>query len=720
VVLLALPAGAAADVFDRRRLLLATQTSMLVAAAALCAATVLGLASPTVVLALTFLLGLGNAANAPAWQATIPELVGGRLLAPAVALNSAGFNIGRAVGPALGGLVVAAAGPAAVFGLNAVSFLGVLAVLWRWRRRPQDELGAGEQVLGAIGAGVRYVRFAPPLRAVLVRTALFILPASALWALLPVVARGRLQMGATGFGLLLGALGIGSVAGAVLLPRLRRAIPIDRRVMAATGLFALATVALAVLDSALLLWLAMVAAGVAWLATLTSFNVATQTAVPRWVRARALAVYLLVFQGGLAGGSALWGVVAGRLGERTALLAAAASFALGMLAALRWRLQAIGGLDLTPSVRPEPVTVMDPEPDDGPVLVLVRYRVDPSRTEEFGHAPGPPPRRRLPLGPVRGRGRPELLRRNLRGPLLGRAPAPARALHRRGPGGPRPGPVLPHRRRPACRVPLHPPRRRHDPAPLGPLDPPPPGRPGPGRRRLGAAHHLGGDVVQAAAGGAGLGAQQVERRLLVQPTPLHDHALGLLDQAAVVERALELAGRLAADVRPDGGAQQRGDHPGVGLDGGHVGVVPAVRPGGVDVERADRALGQVDGDAQDGADPVPGGQRADRRPARVGVQVGGQDGRVVQEGVDARPLAELLLEGLEHAPGLVRGGRVAQHAALVQQQQPGAVDVEHVVGLGHGQLEGGVQPGVDRVDTFQAGHALGQGVRIDGHGSHPS
>jgi predicted MFS family arabinose efflux permease/quinol monooxygenase YgiN len=359
---------------------------MLVSAAALCAATVLGLASPTVVLALTFLLGLGNAANAPAWQATIPELVGGRLLAPAVALNSAGFNIGRAVGPALGGLVVAAAGPAAVFGLNAVSFLGVLAVLWRWRRRPQDELGAGEQVLGAIGAGIRYIRFAPLLRAVLVRTALFILPASALWALLPVVARGRLQMGATGFGLLLGALGIGSVAGAVLLPRLRRAIPIDRRVMAATSLFAVATVALAVLDSALLLWLAMVAAGVAWLATLTSFNVATQTAVPRWVRARALAVYLLVFQGGLAGGSALWGVVAGRLGERAALLAAAASFALGMLAALRWRLQAIGGLDLTPSVRPEPVTVIDPAPDDGPVLVLVRYRVDPSRTEEFASA----------------------------------------------------------------------------------------------------------------------------------------------------------------------------------------------------------------------------------------------------------------------------------------------------------------------------------------------
>jgi len=145
-------------------------------------------------------------------------------------------------------------------------------------------------------------------------------------------------------------------------------------------------VALAVLGSALAVGLAMVAAGFAWLAILTSLNVAVQTAVPRWVRARALAVYLLMFQGGLALGSAVWGVAAGRLGERTALLAAAAAFGLGVVAALRWRLQGIGALDLTPSVRPEPVTVIDPEPDDGPVLVLIRYRVDPARAEEFATA----------------------------------------------------------------------------------------------------------------------------------------------------------------------------------------------------------------------------------------------------------------------------------------------------------------------------------------------
>jgi MFS family permease len=386
LVLLALPAGAMADVFDRRRLLLATQSWMLVSAAALCLLTLSGAATPLVVLALTFSLGLGNAANAPAWQATIPELVGGHQLASAVALNSAGFNIGRAVGPAIGGLVVAAAGPAAVFGLNAISYLGVLAVLWRWRRRPGDGLGAGERMLGAIGAGARYVRFAPELRAVLVRTSLFVLPASAMWALLPVVARGRLGLDATGFGLLLGALGIGSVAGAVLLPRMRRAMPIDLRVVAATLLFAAATVGLALLRSWVLVALAMAAGGVAWLATLTSFNVATQTAVPSWVRARALAVYLLVFQGGLALGSAVWGALAARFGQPATLLAAAASFGLGLLAALRWRLRGIAELDLSPSVRPEPAAVVELEPGDGPVLVLVEYRVDPAKAEAFAHA----------------------------------------------------------------------------------------------------------------------------------------------------------------------------------------------------------------------------------------------------------------------------------------------------------------------------------------------
>ncbi|HEX8132515.1 MAG TPA: MFS transporter [Actinomycetes bacterium] len=386
IVLLGLPAGAMADVLDRRRLLLATQSWMLASAAALAVLTWLDAVTPWVVLLLTFSLGLGNAANAPAWQAIIPELVESGELAPAVALNSVGFNVGRAIGPALGGLLVAVAGPEAVFAVNAVSFLGVLAVLARWRREPQDSLGVGEQILGAIEAGARYVRFAPALRAVLVRTALFVLPASALWALLPVVTRERLGLGATEYGLLLGGLGAGSIAGAFVLPRLRRRVPIDLRVVAATVLFAAATLALAVLRSVPVLGLAMAVGGVAWLATMTSFNVATQTAVPRWVRARALAVYLFVLQGSLALGSVVWGALAARAGESWALLAATVSFGLGVLAALRFRLRGIGALDLSPSVRPEPAAAVDPEPEDGPVLVLVDFRIDPSRADEFARA----------------------------------------------------------------------------------------------------------------------------------------------------------------------------------------------------------------------------------------------------------------------------------------------------------------------------------------------
>ena len=386
IVLLGLPGGAMADVLDRRRLLLATQTWMLASAAVLAVLTWLDAVTPWVVLLLTFSLGLGNAANAPAWQAIIPELVESGELPSAVALNSVGFNVGRAIGPALGGLLVAVAGPEAVFAVNAVSFLGVLAVLARWRREPQDTLGAGEQILGAIEAGARYVRFAPALRSVLVRTALFVLPASALWALLPVVTRERLGLGATEYGVLLGGLGVGSIAGAFVLPRLRRRVPIDLRVIVATVLFAAATLALAVLRSVPVLWLAMAFGGVAWLVTMTSFNVATQTAVPRWVRARALALYLFVLQGSLALGSVVWGALAARSGAGWALLAAAACFGLGVVAALRFRLRGIGALDLSPAVRPEPAAAIDPEPEDGPVLVLVEFRIDPSRAAEFVRA----------------------------------------------------------------------------------------------------------------------------------------------------------------------------------------------------------------------------------------------------------------------------------------------------------------------------------------------
>jgi predicted MFS family arabinose efflux permease/quinol monooxygenase YgiN len=375
IVFLALPAGAMADVLDVRRMLIVTQTCMLVAAAGLAVLTLAGAATPWAVLGLTFLLGLGSAATAPAWQAAVPEMVPRAQLPAAVALNSVQFNLGRAIGPAIGGLIVAAAGAAVVFGINAASYLAVIAVLWWWRREPEDGIGAGEKIAGAVGAGVRYIRNSPELQAVLVRTAAFALPASALWALLPLIARDQLRMDAGGYGVLLGCLGAGSVIGAALLPRLRSRITVDRRIALGSVLYAAAMLATATTRNAIVAGVAMVAAGISWLVLLTSFNVATRLNVARWVQARALGVYLLSFQGSMALGSALWG-----------LTAAAVVLLAGLAATPLWRLRGTGRADLSPSIRPDPEVELEPKPDDGPVLVLIEYRVAAADAEAFAKA----------------------------------------------------------------------------------------------------------------------------------------------------------------------------------------------------------------------------------------------------------------------------------------------------------------------------------------------
>lgn len=384
VLLLGLPAGALADIVDRRRLLLVAQLWMLLVAAALGGLTITGLMSPWGLLLLTFLLGLGAALTGPAWQATVPDLVDAPQVPAAIALNSAGFNLARAVGPALGGLIVAAAGPGPVFLVNAVSFLAVLLVIARWRTPARPPIAAPESVTGAIQAGVRYARHAPELRAVLARTALFILPASALWALLPVVARQDLGLDAGGYGVLFGCLGVGAVLGAVSLTRLRRAAAPDALVVAASLLFAAATFALAFVRNQWLLGAALLAGGVAWTTCMASLNVTIQTAAPAWVRARALAVYLLVFQGGLAFGSPIWGVAAGIAGNPGALAAAALLLAAGTAGALRWRLPSGPAPDLRPALHwPEPALAMRPPLDDGPVLVRVAYTVDDANAAAF-------------------------------------------------------------------------------------------------------------------------------------------------------------------------------------------------------------------------------------------------------------------------------------------------------------------------------------------------
>ena len=384
--LLALPAGALADVLDRRRRLLVTQGWMTVAAAGLGVLTLAGWITPWWLLGFTFLLGLGAAANNPAWQAIIPELVPRPELPGAIALGSIGFNIARAAGPALGGLIVAIAGPGWTFILNAVSFLGVMAVLYSWRRPAEETVLPGERVLGAMRTGVRYVRHSPDVLAPIARGSAFILCASSLWALLPVVARG-LGHGAAGYGLLLAALGVGAVAGAMVLPRLKRYASVDFVVAAATLVFAAATLALALVHDFPLLLAMMLLAGGAWLSLLSSLNVSVQTAVPSWVRARALSVYMLIFFGGLAAGSALWGGLAERLGIAPALCLSAAGQALGLLATHRLHLHSGEGLNLAPSRQmPAPIVAYDLEPDRGPVLVTVDYQVPPDEAAEFARA----------------------------------------------------------------------------------------------------------------------------------------------------------------------------------------------------------------------------------------------------------------------------------------------------------------------------------------------
>jgi MFS family permease len=386
ILLLALPAGALADIVDRRRLLLFSQAWMLVAAGALGVLTICGATTPWSLLALSLALGIGSAMNAPAWQTIIPELVPREELTAAVSIGGINFNMARALGPALGGLIVAWAGAGAAFILNAASFLAVIAVLFEWKRPHVANVLPAERVLGAIRAGVRYARYAPALDAVLVRTAAFIIGASAVWAVLPILARWELGLGAAGYGGLLAFFGAGAIVSGAALPRLSRRLSRNTISAISTLGFALVLAGLALTRNLFVVWTLMALAGASWTVTMTVFNVAAQLSVPAWVQGRALAVYQVVLQGGMAGASVLWGWVAERWGVRTAICCAAASVAASMLTILRFRLSDHDELDLGQFSRPIPETPFEIDPEAGPVLVTIEYRIDPQRAREFTSA----------------------------------------------------------------------------------------------------------------------------------------------------------------------------------------------------------------------------------------------------------------------------------------------------------------------------------------------
>jgi MFS family permease len=384
---LVLPAGALADVVEKRRVLLGAQMWMMGVAGTLALLAWLDSLTAGSLLLLTGLLAVGGALTAPAWQALLPEVVPAEDLPGAVTLGGLSINIARATGPALGGFIVAATGPAAAFLLNALSFGGVVWVLGRWRRRRGPESGLpAERFLGALRAGLRYVRHAPRLKAVLVRSGAFSVFGSALWALLPLLARSELGLDASGYGMLLGVFGAGAVVGSTQLSRLRKSLEFDALVVRASLLFAvvLGTMALVPASRPALALGAMLVGGAAWLLLLSSFHVAAQTILPAWVRARALSSYLLVFFGSMTVGSLAWGAVASFSGLRPALVIAAAGAGLSTLLRGRYPLRGGEDLDLSPSRHwPLPNVAADVAEDQGLALVSIEYRVDPENEADF-------------------------------------------------------------------------------------------------------------------------------------------------------------------------------------------------------------------------------------------------------------------------------------------------------------------------------------------------
>jgi len=333
VLLFGLLAGATADIFDRRKLLIFWQAWMLGSVAILAVLTFLGHISPWALLAFTFLLNIGSAMNNPAWQAIVPELVPREFIPDTVSLNAASNNLARAVGPALGGLMVAGfanvfMGAGSVFLLNALSFAGVIWVLYNWKRTPLFKSALpSERIAGSIMTGLRYVRYAPELRASLTRAFTFTFFVSAIWALLAIVAKRDLSQGAIGYGILNGSLGLGAVGAATQMPRIRRRFSADQIIAASTFYEVITLLVLAYVHRPWIIIPVLIVSGFAWTSTMSTLNTSVQLSVPAWVQARALGTYLMTFQGGMAFGSITWGFVAEHTSTPIALAASACGLA---------------------------------------------------------------------------------------------------------------------------------------------------------------------------------------------------------------------------------------------------------------------------------------------------------------------------------------------------------------------------------------------------------
>jgi MFS family permease len=388
--LFAIPAGALADIVNQRRFLIFGESTITMVSAAFAALVWLHLITPVSLLLFSFVVTVGSAMTAPAWQAVVAKLVPKTDLPSAVAANSVGINVSRAIGPALGGVIIGTLGIAAPFWLDAFSNVGVIAALIWWRAPKRSASALPPEPFGsAIRAGLRYARYNAHLRATLIRTVAFFVFGSAYWALLPLVARTQIAGGPALYGVLLGAIGASAVGGAFLLRRLKEKLGADSLVAAATLGTALATALFALARHPTTAIVASFIAGASWIAAVASLNVSAQVALPEWVRGRGLAMYVTVMFGALTLGSAIWGQLAVVAGLPAALLLAATGATVGIFLTWRWKLQTGANVDFSPSMQwPDPVTTHAIEADRGPVLVTVEYRIDPKNRIAFLRALG--------------------------------------------------------------------------------------------------------------------------------------------------------------------------------------------------------------------------------------------------------------------------------------------------------------------------------------------
>lgn len=384
IMIFSLAAGALADSVDRRRIMLTAQVLMMLVSTALAAFAFAGVMTPWLLLAFTFLIGCGTALHNPSWQASMGDVVPREDIPGAVTLNSMAFNLMRSVGPALGGLIVATGGAAFAFGLNALSYLPLVAALFLWKR-PRIPAGLPREAFGgAMSAGLRYVAMSPNLIKVMFRAFAFGLAAVSVLALLPLVARDLIGGSALTYGVLLGSFGVGAIGGAFLNTALRARFDNETLARSAFVVFGLGVALLSISRTTWLTCLALLPAGACWVIALSMFNVTVQLSTPRWVVGRALSLYQTATFGGMAAGSWLWGVVAETNGPSMALAISAVALAAGAAIGLRYPLPEFGSLNLDPLDQfREPRLKLDLKPRSGPIMVMVDYEIAQKDVPEF-------------------------------------------------------------------------------------------------------------------------------------------------------------------------------------------------------------------------------------------------------------------------------------------------------------------------------------------------